>query len=561
MTPFERAVFQLTAFCKSDRQRVFALKGPWGAGKSYLVRKFLRDSKDDLPTCTSYVSVFGLRTIQEVQERINGCIEYSSSAASLFGKAGRGLVTMLTTATSSVPHVSAKLPNFSNSAFWYIAKQLGVLIILDDLERAPELKLSQLLGLVSSITENSKARVLLVFNGEALEGENQADYTNLREKVLDGELTFRPTIEEVVAEHLGDASLADTVVQCLKAKGGPNIRRIRRIRNGLSDFRQTMTRGGIRFDQDDLTQVAKLIWLSDVAPSPLTESDRSNLSIWRTFPGLGERLDDATENAALRLARDVQMLPSAFDVLVIRYLADGFYSEADLSKFAAEDAERRESEEIAARVQDVVVRFSHNFLASESEVIQSVLSVLERWCAKLDLRQMMTLTWLLNVSGRQAEARAWGAKHLDAMMPTLDAKDCDRYLEVFVEEEHVGRLKQRSAELRPVLTPQEIIAAAVRDRAWYPADFERLLALDDSFYRRWFETADGDLLGEINQLFKAITTVNPDTVSVQLRQKLENILRTMAGESGINENRVRYVFGFGPTVPGNEGEPLKQLPP
>ena len=77
MDTFETTTKSLTAFLRDADQRVFALKGPWGVGKSFFVRKFLanEENKGLLPPSTSYASMFGLRNIQEVRDVINGCMD------------------------------------------------------------------------------------------------------------------------------------------------------------------------------------------------------------------------------------------------------------------------------------------------------------------------------------------------------------------------------------------------------------------------------------------------------------------------------------------------------
>ena len=158
------------------------------------------------------------------------------------GWTAKFVLSKLSKAKPPIPYLPVELPDFSTAAFWHVAKKSDLLIVLDDLERAnPSLQLEQLFGLASSITENSRAKVLLVFNDAELQGDDPKTLARLREKVIDGEFTFRPRLADLVAEHLCEPALQETVMACLNIAGGPNIRQIRRIKHGIRFLRDTKT--------------------------------------------------------------------------------------------------------------------------------------------------------------------------------------------------------------------------------------------------------------------------------------------------------------------------------
>jgi hypothetical protein len=147
----------LVAFLTDPNQRVFALKGPWGIGKSFFVRQFLKSHRENLPPYATYVSVFGLRDSSEVTEAIRSHIK--TTKVQWLGQLLRLLNKAAAIFQISFAGFALKVPDVSNTAFWRAATKYGVLIVLDDLERAhKELSLDQLLGLAASITENSKAK-------------------------------------------------------------------------------------------------------------------------------------------------------------------------------------------------------------------------------------------------------------------------------------------------------------------------------------------------------------------------------------------------------------------
>src|SRR5258708_36771832 len=108
----KQAEESLIAFLGDSDQRVFALKGPWGIGKSFFVRQFLRANRDQLPSFVSYTSIFGLRDIREVRDVMRGCIE--PTRYSWFGKLSRWFNSCLSSLHFSAGGVSLNVPNVSN---------------------------------------------------------------------------------------------------------------------------------------------------------------------------------------------------------------------------------------------------------------------------------------------------------------------------------------------------------------------------------------------------------------------------------------------------------------
>ena len=104
------------------------------------------------------------------------------------------------------------IAELGDAAYWYLAKTKGLFAIIDDIERAPDLEMDQLLGLASSLTENVNTKVLLVLNADKLSEESTNVFARYREKVVDAELLFNPTAQEIVEAYLHEKFLVETVV-------------------------------------------------------------------------------------------------------------------------------------------------------------------------------------------------------------------------------------------------------------------------------------------------------------------------------------------------------------
>jgi hypothetical protein len=82
------------------------------------------------------------------------------------------------------------------------------LITIDDVERAEDFKLHELLGFVSFLVSELNARVLLVLNKEKLKGERRPTWDQLREKLINIEIELRTDPADCVKFGLGELPLS-----------------------------------------------------------------------------------------------------------------------------------------------------------------------------------------------------------------------------------------------------------------------------------------------------------------------------------------------------------------
>jgi hypothetical protein len=108
----------------------------------------------------------------------------------------------------------------------------GLLICFDDFERLPKsgIQFEEILGFVTTLKEEKNCKIALIFNDEHMDKERAAIYRRYREKVVDAELLFEPTVREaadlaIPAEH----PYAELIRNRLEVLKVTNIRMIHRI--------------------------------------------------------------------------------------------------------------------------------------------------------------------------------------------------------------------------------------------------------------------------------------------------------------------------------------------
>lgn len=233
----------------SNEPGAIVLQGRWGVGKTYFWRQqIIGPALIKLwKTRYSYVSLFGINSLEELKMALAFATDEFDQAArvrtrrhrELFGwfwKAKDWTVKKfwkntgwLSDALVSTPKVGASVAKLYQRAAFYMVRQR--IICFDDIERhGKNLDIKDFLGLISYLVDQRACRVVVILNSKEL-GEDQTVWDAMREKVFDGELTYKPSLSETVALGLSEVrgeSWYDVMRSSLETLCISNIRLVRR---------------------------------------------------------------------------------------------------------------------------------------------------------------------------------------------------------------------------------------------------------------------------------------------------------------------------------------------
>lgn len=166
---------------KSSPYRCILIDGKWGIGKTFEVKQAI----ESIPG-TIYVSLFGIKDSQQMYQDI--LVQMSGSGAlkklsPLIQKDTIKELSKKNVLTSVIASITTPKNIFELCGKGENSERLYV---FDDLERMNvAFGIEEFLGIVESIKNEKKAKILMVANSENMEGDNKSRFEKYSEKVID----------------------------------------------------------------------------------------------------------------------------------------------------------------------------------------------------------------------------------------------------------------------------------------------------------------------------------------------------------------------------------------
>jgi Cdc6-like AAA superfamily ATPase len=210
----------LDSFFSEKDLAVLVIRGSWGIGKTYFWENYVQNrinKKELKQTAYSYISLFGLHDLSELKSKIfrtgkllksreqfkeelkSFSLNENRISEALFGvRSGSQdflrFLAPLYQFAKYVPQVKGFSSIIDLAEYQLISNYL---ICLDDIERKEEsLKIRQIMGFVDELSKRKQCKVILILNEKTLSEQDLSEFNKYREKVIDLEIEYKPTIKK-----------------------------------------------------------------------------------------------------------------------------------------------------------------------------------------------------------------------------------------------------------------------------------------------------------------------------------------------------------------------------
>jgi hypothetical protein len=240
-------------YCDTEAVLGFAvlLRGHWGAGKTYLVEKYLQN-RQDKGLKHLYVSLYGLTSTKQIDEAFFRQLHpvLASKGMKFATAVFKGFVKTtvkvdLDGDSKEDLTVSSQMPDVDLSS--YFSSTQDRLLVFDDLERC-SMKISDVLGYINSFVEHEDYKAIIVANEDDILSRKDELYGTIKEKLIGQTLEVAPDYDQALKRFLGEIKdnharifLTNNKQEITGIFGQSGTNNLRLLRQSLWDFERLAT--------------------------------------------------------------------------------------------------------------------------------------------------------------------------------------------------------------------------------------------------------------------------------------------------------------------------------
>lgn len=374
---------QLIQLLTDKDNKVIALSGKWGTGKSYMWEQVKAASADPEVKSALYASLFGASSVDQIEIKL---LQSSTKSAESYPVLFKSIKQTYKTAVKALEGVNSGFSALNDLGLLIAPALLkNKVLVLDDIERKHEsLSIDEVLGFIDEFTKQHECRVVLILNDDQL--DKREVWNTLREKVIDQELRLTTSAKEAFKIGIGiipspwEQQLETNVIHC----GVTNIRIVCKIIKVVNR---------IIGERSDLGPAL----LARVIPSAvlLASVHYKGIEDGPTFPYILSRgsLEELEDDTTDENDKDAKKKRSSwdgllselgiyscdeFELLVIEYLQSGLFNVAGLSAVIDRYIAENDALETRDRCNKLIDRSFWDYRLSEEDILAQAGPVAEK---------------------------------------------------------------------------------------------------------------------------------------------------------------------------------------
>lgn len=546
---FERLKTRVLSFAGSDKSGAMLVHGPWGIGKTYAVLEALKASKHEDQISFSYVSLYGISTLDDIYMRLAlGWMNKISQkvpewlAPSLDAIKDSTIARRTPSVLGSVASIFIGKDKFDAAS----AATVGLLvnkmvIVFDDIERKdPSLDIRAILGVTSYLVESRECRVIFITNDGAITGEDKQVFEAHKEKIFDFEVPYSPTVEENAA--IFATNYKNFLLPTLITLGIKNLRVIRRSVGVLEVLDSQIPKECNLARISILTAAAKIccLYLGFREKVDLSHlKDTSTLEVAQYLES--EKGEDHGLSDGDKLIIASGFTDGPCDDYLIELIKTGSIDWSDF-KQKVRDVQNHHEEVVANSMLENELR---SLIENYSRNDEDIAGKIKRECElKLLLLRPGTIDWageILVDLGEPDFRSEWFDRWASENLKRVSDKGIRHVLEGIesVPKQLKPAYKEEAVRRQPVFHMEKVLLARLTQQPFYQSQIDQIAEFPLEKYVSWIrESKSEHLRGIIRDLFSEFYK-RPGSEGV-IAEKTLQAVEQLAGESRINSLRAKY---------------------
>lgn len=542
----------LTRFLESDEASVIAVRGAWGVGKTYFWNELISDVADQSLhsgiKSYSYVSLFGVDSL----ERFKYTIFENSVPKSIIGKP-----VTVETFSDNVGKVSQVIGKKSLKTIFSTGPLSGFsraldsasflliqdsLICVDDLERKGEsLSAKDLLGLISYLKEHRCCKIVLLLNdGE----EGMEEYLKYREKVVDIELKYSPSIRDNVEIAFdSNDSLLDIAVEYACSLGSSNIRTLFKTKRYLLILSPILSDLEIEVKREVVSSVVLYcLCFYRAGDSSIPPLDYVVNIGHRLFHRSDKEVSEEEKPWHSFLLSFGYRKTNQLDKVLAKGIESGFFDLEEVEKMTVARNEEILKNKSAQEFHDAWGLFHNTFEENEDQLVKELQKSLVKNALTVSPISLNSTVVLLRDLGHDQVADSLIENYVLARKETPQVFDLHEYAfggdVTDTKIRDVFSSEHEKVDNRPSLL--DVLERLSFTNGWSLIDEEVLAESTPEDYIRIFDSEKGEKLDQYVRVgLKFKKWSNDNDVRKRIGQNVEDALRAIGKRSGLNKCRVR----------------------
>ena len=523
----------LQRFLTDDKLRVAILKGAWGTGKTFFWRSFLDGFRAELSfRAYSYVSMFGVESAADLERHVFSNLEVLDHK-----KMGRHLGKLKPVAkllkAVDLPYLK------STSAIVELVESKLVenfLICFDDFERKEcGITPSTILGIISKLSQEKRCKILLIYNDEKLDEAAARAIGEYREKVVDLELTYSPTIQDNL-NIIWPENCPESVAQLFTTLDLNNIRIMQRVKWAQGYFAEVMQRDYCYLHESFAFKAAALTILYHGFSTKISLQEVLSRSYLSAFLS-----EDEAEKQRFKVLEQIQFYPEEQDQIIADYLVHGYVDLSQHRKLLTAKNDQKRLVDINENHRQVWQKFYGNFQVPQDQFIRDQSGFLQTHWKDLHIRDVAHTVKFLHELDSSCNLMGLLDKSVDLFVSRLDDSfDLHELDRLGVDPDVVGKIHDRLAQKSKDYSIAELLLALAGSDGWNPSDLDHLVRFTKDDFLEWMKTECND--NALRLIKRFLERFGQTAEAATVIERMRGALEFMKARSPLDRFRAEYVL-------------------